>query len=153
MPGFWTDRGGNSKRSTSQRRQRLRRSRIAPPPRPNIRARGDQAGAIERNDAAGEGGEAEREKELAGPAQPTEGPLPALCGRGVKGNIAQNQGRRGALGVQAWIRLRSIKQWPKLPVGSIASLRYASPSHLTRDALWRQSTSHARVANQVSLKR
>ncbi len=61
----------------------------------------DQPGEIERNDAAGEAGEAEREKELTGPAQPGERPLPALRGRGFEGNVIQNQGRRGALGVQA----------------------------------------------------
>ena len=60
-------------------------------------------------------------KELPGAAQPAERPLPALRRRALDGNAVQSQGRRGVLGIQAWIRLRSIKQWPKLPVVSMTS--------------------------------
>jgi hypothetical protein len=75
----------------------------------------DQAGNIQRNDAAGEAGEAQRQEELTGAVQPAERTLPARELRGFDGNIVEYEGRRGALGVQAWIRLCSIKQWPKLP--------------------------------------
>ncbi len=44
----------------------------------NARHQRDQAGEIQRDDAAGEAGEAEREKKLAGAAQPAERPPPAL---------------------------------------------------------------------------
>src|ERR1035437_1920448 len=69
----------------------------------------------------GGGEKAEREKELPGPAQPAEQPLPALRRRVFGGSGVESEGRRDVLGIQAWIRLRSIKQWPKLPVVSIVS--------------------------------
>ena len=87
----------------------------------NARHQRDQAGEIERNDAAGQAGEAEREEELTGPAQPAERPLPAFRSGVLGGSAIRNEGRQGVLGIQAWIRLRSIKQWPKLPVVSITS--------------------------------
>ena len=40
----------------------------------------DEAGQIERDDAAGEAGEREREEELPGAAQPAQRPPPALLG-------------------------------------------------------------------------
>ncbi len=76
----------------------------------------DQAGQIERNDAAGEAGETEREEELTGAVQPAERPLPAPHGRVFDISGVERERRRDVLGIQAWIRLRSIKQWPKLPV-------------------------------------
>ena len=82
----------------------------------NARHQRDQAGEIERNDAAGEAREAEREEELTGAAQPAERPLPAPQLRAVDGSAIERESGRDALGIQAWIRLRSIEQWPKLPV-------------------------------------
>src|SRR6266566_4338141 len=57
---------------------------------------------------------------LCGPAQPAERTLPALHRRVFEGNVIQHEGGRGVLGIQARIRLRSIKQWPNLPFVPIA---------------------------------
>src|SRR6202022_2218017 len=76
----------------------------------NARHQGDEACEIQGNDAAGEAGEAEREEELPGAAQPAERPLPALRGRILDGNVVEGGGGRGALGIQVWIGLGSIKQ-------------------------------------------
>ena len=44
------------------------------------------------------------------------------CRRGlIVGNAIRVEGRRGVLVVQAGIGLRSIKQWPKLPVVAMRS--------------------------------
>ena len=87
----------------------------------NARHQRDQAGQIQRNDAAGQAGEAEREEKLSGAAQPVHRTLPAVQARIFGGSGFRSERRGGVLGIQAWIRLRSIKQWPKLPVVSIVS--------------------------------
>src|SRR3984957_17100343 len=56
------------------------------------------------------------EKKLPAPAHPVERPQPAPHRRILRGTGIQREGRRGVLGIQAWIRLRSIKQWPKPPL-------------------------------------
>jgi hypothetical protein len=91
----------------------------------NARHQRDQAGEIERDDAAGQAGERQREEKLPGAAQPAERPLPTLRDRLIGGDVVECEGRRCALVIQAWIRLRSIKQWPKLPVVAMASSRGA----------------------------
>jgi hypothetical protein len=60
--------------------------------------------------------DAEREEKLAGAAQPAERPLPAPQLRAVDDNAVERERGRDTLRIQAWIRLRSIEQWPKLPV-------------------------------------
>ena len=87
----------------------------------NARHQRDQAREIQRDDAAGEAGKGQREEKLAGAAQPAERALPAPHRRAFDGIAVQRQRRRGVLGIQVGIRLRSIKQWPTLPVVSRAS--------------------------------
>ena len=53
--------------------------------------------------------------------QPAERPLPAFHAPTFGGNSVQRRGTRSVLGIQARIRLRSVKQWPKLPVVSSTS--------------------------------
>ena len=74
-----------------------------------------------------------REEKLPGAAQPAQRALPALQRRGVGGGGVEREGRRGILGIQARIRLRSIKQWPKLPVVAMSCLAGAPPAHPTPD--------------------
>jgi hypothetical protein len=68
----------------------------------------DEAGQIQRNDAAGEAREREREEELPGAAQPAKRLPPALLQRLVVGNAILIEALRSILVVQALVRLRSI---------------------------------------------
>src|SRR5207248_5443861 len=91
----------------------------------NARDQRDEAGEIERDDAAGEARERKREEELPGAAQPAERPLPAFFSHLVVGNAVERERRRGAPVIQARIRLRSIKQWPTLPAVAVLLLNSA----------------------------
>jgi hypothetical protein len=74
----------------------------------NARHQGDEARQIERDDAAREAGEGEREEELPGPAQPAKRPPPALVAHINVGNAIPVEELRSILVVQAGIGLRSI---------------------------------------------
>src|ERR1700722_1156222 len=63
------------------------------------------------------------EKKLPDPAHPVERPQPAQHRRILDGTGIQREGLRGVLGIQAWIRLRSIKQWPKPVVSKSSAMR------------------------------
>jgi hypothetical protein len=53
----------------------------------------EQARDVERDDAAGEAGETEREEELPGAAQPSQRPLPSLRGLAFDDGIVERERR------------------------------------------------------------
>src|SRR6202035_1111890 len=98
--------------------------------------------------------EGQREEELSGAAQPAEWPLPAAQLRAFDVGIAECEGRRGVPGIHGRIRLRSIEQWPKLPVVAITPSKTRVAAHFTPDGRRRQFTNrNPGAAIQVSLKR
>ena len=102
----------------------------------------DQAGEIERDDAAGQAGEGQRDEEApdagsASSAVAATAALQALYG----GSVFRRRGRRSVVGVQVSIRLRTIKQWRKLPVVSwrvaTSLARYPTPGARPRPSTTR----------------
>ena len=85
----------------------------------------DETGEIERNDAAGEAGEAEREEELPGTAQPVEWPRQPCTG-GFSASAVSIASDDETSSAFRPVRLRSIKQWPK-PAGCFDCVPQEAP--------------------------
>jgi len=118
----------------------------------NARHQRDQPGEIERNDAAGEAGEAERKEELPRGAASQAAAASPAPGR-VHGDAVEREGRRDALRIQTWIRLRSIEQWPKLPVVFDGALGRRLALSYPRQATASVNNQPSARGDQVSLKR
>ena len=114
----------------------------------NARHQRDQAGKVQRNDAAGQAGEAECEKKLTGPAQPVERPLPALAARLLGGSAVRNEGRRERPR-RSGSNQAAFDQAMAKTAGCFDTRIRVSPLHLTPVGRRRQSTMRASKRPQV----